>query len=87
MHLLDVDPSTRYTSTLALHSDWINNMEQSTLFENNLANSLTGISKEATRLKGVVRSVQWCNKSKNLSSLTADGVDLHALSQFSNYLD
>lgn len=84
MHLLDVDPSTRYTSTQTLHSDWIKNTEQSTLFEHNLANSLAGISKEAARLKGVSRSVQWCNKSRNLSSLTADGVDLHALSQLSN---
>ncbi len=83
MHLLDVDPSTRYTSTRALHSDWIKKAEQSTLFENNLANSLTGISIEATRLKGVAKPVQWISKSRNLSSLTADGVDFHSLSHLS----
>ena len=87
MHLLDVDPSARFTSSQALHSDWIKKMEQSTLDEHNLANSLTGILNEATRLKGVVRSVQWVNKGKNLSSLTADGVDFHDLSQLSNYLE
>ncbi|KAL3764339.1 hypothetical protein ACHAW5_003475, partial [Stephanodiscus triporus] len=86
VHLLDVDPSTRYSSTRALQSDWIKRMVDTMLDRHNLANSLTGISKECSRLKGVVRSVQWNCKNRNLSSLTADGVDFHALSELSNSL-
>ena len=55
MHLLDVDPSTRLSSTQALQSDWI---RRESLVNNNLANSLTGILNESFRLKGVVRSDQ-----------------------------
>lgn len=88
VHLLDVDPSQRYTATRALQSDWIKRTLVDTMLDrHNLANSLTGISKESTRLKGVVRSVQWSCKSRNLSSLTADGVDFHALSELSKSLD
>lgn len=76
-HLLDVDPSSRYTATKALQSDWIRNMEESMLAEHNLRDSLDGISKESTRLKTLVKSVQWLNREKkhmrNLSSLTLSG--------------
>lgn len=90
-HLLDVDPTTRYTSMQALKSDWI--MREPLLMKHNLANSLTGIVKESTRLKGVVRSVQWMMRSEDhldgkseplVSSLTVDGVDFDALSQLAN---
>jgi serine/threonine protein kinase len=84
MHLLDVDPSTRLSSTQALQSDWI---RRESLLNNNLANSLTGILNESFRLKGVVRSVQWVIRSgdkKAVSSLTFDGVDSNAQPQYSN---
>jgi serine/threonine protein kinase len=91
MHLLDVDPFTRFTSTEALQSDWI--MRESLLNKHNLANSLTGIVNESIRLKGVARSVQWMIRSVDhwndkseplVSSLTVDGVDFYAMSQLSN---
>ncbi|KAL3815280.1 hypothetical protein ACHAXA_010091 [Cyclostephanos tholiformis] len=90
-HLLDVDPTTRYTSMQALKSDWI--IREPLLMKHNLANSLTGIVKESTRLKGVVRSVQWMMRSEDhldgkseplVSSLTVDGVDFDSLSQLAN---
>lgn len=77
MRLLEVDPSARYTATDALGSDWIKSMEESRLSTRDLATSLTGISKESNRLKGLVKSVQWINKAAkkdkfNMSSLTVD---------------
>jgi len=70
--LLEVDPSTRYTATKALESDWIKDMEDSMLEKNNLSNSLSGMKKEHSRLKSFVRSVQWLNKDKHMSSLTVE---------------
>lgn len=70
--LLEVDPSTRYTATKALELDWIKDMEESMLEKNNLSNSLSGMKKEHIRLKTLVRSVQWLNKDRKLSSLTVD---------------
>lgn len=77
-HLLEVDPSTRYTATQALESDWIKNIEQSRLSQHDLGSSLTAISKESTRLKSVVKAVQWINQASKkqnftVSSLTVDG--------------
>jgi len=85
--LLDVDPTTRYSATEALESDWITNMEEELLAQHDLRNSLGGISQESTRLKGMRRSVQWKSKGANLladrmSSLTCDEnmVDVSTLS-------
>jgi len=70
--LLEVGPATRCTATQALDSPWIKSMRACELERNALSNSLSGISRESNRLKNVVRSVQWLNKDKLLSSLTAD---------------
>ena len=73
--LLEVDPLSRCTATKALQSDWIKKMEESELARHELRDSLGGISKESTRLKKMVKSVQWLTKShakRHLSSLTAD---------------
>eukprot|EP00571_Detonula_confervacea_P007545 CAMPEP_0172318108 /NCGR_PEP_ID=MMETSP1058-20130122/33867_1 /TAXON_ID=83371 /ORGANISM="Detonula confervacea, Strain CCMP 353" /LENGTH=732 /DNA_ID=CAMNT_0013032843 /DNA_START=242 /DNA_END=2440 /DNA_ORIENTATION=+ len=80
MRLLDVDPSTRCTATQALQSDWIKSMRESLLANKVLSNSLTGISKESNRLKTLVKSAQWLNKDKLLSSLTVDTVQIDTLS-------
>eukprot|EP00579_Thalassiosira_antarctica_P001991 CAMPEP_0201866530 /NCGR_PEP_ID=MMETSP0902-20130614/1084_1 /ASSEMBLY_ACC=CAM_ASM_000551 /TAXON_ID=420261 /ORGANISM="Thalassiosira antarctica, Strain CCMP982" /LENGTH=748 /DNA_ID=CAMNT_0048391519 /DNA_START=56 /DNA_END=2302 /DNA_ORIENTATION=- len=79
VHLLEVDPSTRYTATQALQLDWIKSVEESILAEHDLANSLTGLRK-SNRLKNLARSVQWLNKEKLLSSLTVDTVGLGSTS-------
>lgn len=71
-HLLEVDPSTRFSATEALSSDWIKSVEEAELARSDLSNSISRISRESTRLKSIVRSVQWLNKSKALSSLTVD---------------
>lgn len=71
MHLLDVDPITRYTAKQALQSKWIKSTDERELEKRNLRNSLDGISRESRRLKGMVKTVQWMNSAKkNLSSLT-----------------
>jgi serine/threonine protein kinase len=83
-HLLDVDSSTRYTSTQALQSDWIKkSVEELELI--NLTKSLRGIIRVNSSLKGVVRSVQWNSKDKMASSLTVDTIDFHDLSNMSEY--
>jgi len=73
VHLLEVDPTTRYTATQALQLDWFKNVGESLLAKRNLAKSASGISKESSRLKSVAKSIQWLNRSKNVSSLTVDG--------------
>lgn len=84
-HLLDVDPTTRYTATQALESDWFKSMDEELLAKHALANSLTGISEESHRLKGLVKTVQWLNKGssitdkKLLSSLTVDVAQVGSL--------
>lgn len=82
-HLLDIDPTTRYTATQALESDWIKSIDEELLAKNALTNSLTGISKESHRLKGLVKSVQWLRSSTTdkrlLSSLTVDAGQVGSL--------
>ena len=73
VHLLEVDPSTRYTATQALQLNWIKSVEEPILEKHDLANSLTGLRK-SNRLKNLARSVQWLNKEKHMSSLTVDTV-------------
>eukprot|EP00581_Thalassiosira_minuscula_P012917 CAMPEP_0183719730 /NCGR_PEP_ID=MMETSP0737-20130205/12546_1 /TAXON_ID=385413 /ORGANISM="Thalassiosira miniscula, Strain CCMP1093" /LENGTH=712 /DNA_ID=CAMNT_0025949467 /DNA_START=136 /DNA_END=2274 /DNA_ORIENTATION=+ len=77
MHLLDVDPTTRYTAKEALKSKWIKSVEESLLEKNDLSNSLSGISKASIRMKSVARAVQWISKEekKFMSSLTVDPLD------------
>jgi serine/threonine protein kinase len=91
VHLLEVDPSTRYTATQALQSDWIKNVEESLLAKRSLAKSVSGIKGESSRLKTVAKTIQWLNRSKNsrplknISSLTVEyggtEVDLEQLSK------
>ena len=82
--LLDVDSSTRYTSTQALQSDWIKKRVEE-LEMINLTKSLRGIIRVNSSLKGIVRSVQWNSKDKMMSSLTVDTIDFHDLSDMSEY--
>lgn len=79
-HLLEVDPSTRFSATEALSSEWIKSVEEAELARSDLSNSISRISRESTRLKSIVRSVQWLNKDKALSSLT---VDVSGMADFS----
>ena len=74
---MEVDPASRYTATKALDSPWIKSVDKSSLYEHDLANSLSGISKTSHKLKGLVKTVQWIQKDKKkfMSSLTVDGVD------------
>ena len=82
-HLLEVDPTSRYTATEALESKWIKSIEveKSDLEAHTLGNSVQSISKESIRLKSAVKAVQWLNRSKQISnslavsSLTVDGFD------------
>ena len=84
--LLDVDPTTRYSASEALESDWIKDMEDEELARHSLTNSLTSISKTANARKSLVRSVQWksckggTNFTDRISELTCDVVDVSALS-------
>jgi len=70
--LLEVDPSTRCSATKALQSTWIKDMEDLMLAKKTLLNSASAISMESTRLQTLMKSVQWLNKSKLMSSLTVD---------------
>jgi len=54
-------------------------MEDLMLAKKTLLNSASGISIESTRLNTLVKSVQWPNKSKLMSSLTVDTVACTAL--------
>lgn len=78
MNLLEVDPTSRFTASHALESDWIKSIERAeqakSLASHTLKNSLPGISKESNRLKNLVKSVQWLNRDKHISSLTVDSV-------------
>ena len=79
-----MDPTTRYSASEALESDWIKSMEDEELARHSLANSLTSISKTAIARKSLVRSVQWksckgTNLTDRISELTCD-VDVSALS-------
>lgn len=79
MHLLDVDPSTRYTATQALDSSWIKSIEEAMMAKRKLRSTVSGISKQNNRLKTLVKSVQWMNKDKHMSSLTVDPIMLESM--------
>ena len=81
-----MDPTTRYSASEALESDWIKDMGEEELARHSLTNSLTSISKTANARKSLVRSVQWksckggTNFTDRISELTCDVVDVSALS-------
>lgn len=81
-HLLDVDPTTRYTATQALKSKWfelIVQEEDNVLEKNNLGDSLVKISRLSTSLKDAVRAIQWVNRDRFLSDVTIDNFDYDAM--------
>jgi len=74
---LDVDPSSRATASDALESEWIQGLDDDALIEHELRGSLAGIIQTRASFQGIVRQVQWINKSKKMcSSLTMDSDDL-----------
>lgn len=71
-HLLDVDPTSRYTATEALQSKWFERVKEPGLETTNLGDSLIKISKLSNSLKGTVRAIQWVNRDRRMSSVTVD---------------
>ena len=81
-HLLDVDPTTRYTATQALQSKWFELVVQdegNVLEKNTLGDSMVKISSLSTSLKGAVRAIQWVNRDRLLSDVTIDNFDYDAM--------
>mmetsp|Transcript_3121 Transcript_3121/g.4693 ORF Transcript_3121/g.4693 Transcript_3121/m.4693 type:complete len:717 (+) Transcript_3121:227-2377(+) len=79
--LLEVDPASRATATDALESGWIQALDDDALIENELRASLDGITETRASIKGVIRQVQWINKSQNIcSDLTMEPDDVEEMS-------
>lgn len=67
-HLLDVDPSNRYTATQALQTDWINNADDAALGRRSLCRSRSSIAEQSS-VKDVMRAAHW-ESYRRMSSLS-----------------
>jgi len=66
--LLEVDPASRATASDAMESEWIQGLDDDALIENELRESLNGITETRASIRSSVRQVQWINKAKQVCS-------------------
>ncbi|KAL7505702.1 hypothetical protein ACHAXN_006127 [Cyclotella atomus] len=68
-HLLVVDPCSRYTATQSLKSDWIKDVEDDVLANNNFERKRTSMK---SSLNGIVKLIHLKGSSKMMSDLSLD---------------
>jgi serine/threonine protein kinase len=69
-HLLVVDPCSRYTAKQSLKSDWIKDVDDDVLANNNFERKRTSMK---SSLNGVVKLIHLRDTSTRMSELSMDG--------------
>jgi serine/threonine protein kinase len=68
-HLLVVDPCSRYTAKQSLKSDWIKDVDDDVLANNNFERKRTSMK---SSLNGIVKLIHLKGSSKMMSDLSLD---------------